>query len=717
MIRAALFESEEFLPVEITAYVDRAIAALNTALERVGERIYTINSRSKELKERAGALSNEVDRLRTYGASIFYPDSVEALRTVLEPVIGSRPRILCELVEVPDERWQTAVEAMLASRRFNLIVPPDTYEEVLHYIERSKANVQLHDARVLDLERASKQERRALPNSLAYQVQTDDPHLRAYLNSVLGAIITCTSAREVRLYDRAITPDLIYYSEWAVQVMSPRQYERWFVGKRARRSQIEACERELSQVREALLTLAAHHTQATMEKNQLDYKDALSRLLPTLENPPDERSLLSEIADLRAEMDSLDMGIALTLEAEIDRLANVISNHEIEQKKVLSEQGQRVGIRQDLETKARNAVKAVADRENEVAEVIDKNAAAEAPARALFEEQRKEDGLNQVISNALKNVRSFTTQADEALRKLRELRLEYNITYQFAGLPDVTHHNRYALEQERLSATQLPMYMAQIDQAQQEADQELREHVLHNLRERIQYAKDELRRMNDALRSLTFRGDRYQFCWEVASEVREYYRLIDESQFLGSNALFESSFYEQNRDSFERFYTELIRADESDAEKREKAKLTDYRTYLTYDIEVRHTDGSTSLLSRIMGETSGGETQTPFYLAIAASFVQLYRMMDQKASRHMQPTIRLAVFDEAFNRMDQERIGVTLDMFRQFKLQVITATPLERCEYLVPKMCTNLVVTRAGEEILLDDYRNYAAKLKEIYAE
>ena len=38
-----------------------------------------------------------------------------------------------------------------------------------------------------------------------------------------------------------------------------------------------------------------------------------------------------------------------------------------------------------------------------------------------------------------------------------------------------------------------------------------------NLRERIQYAKDELKRMNDALRPLTFRGDRYQFCWEVAN--------------------------------------------------------------------------------------------------------------------------------------------------------------------------------------------------------
>jgi uncharacterized protein YPO0396 len=116
-----------------------------------------------------------------------------------------------------------------------------------------------------------------------------------------------------------------------------------------------------------------------------------------------------------------------------------------------------------------------------------------------------------------------------------------------------------------------------------------------------------------------------------------------------------------------------------------------------------------------MGQTSGGETQTPFYLAIAASFVQLYRMGvgEQRKSRNERPTIRLAVFDEAFTKMDQNRIGTTLDMFLRYGLQVVTATPLERCEYLVPKMCTNLVLTTIGENVLIEEYRNYAARLEE----
>jgi hypothetical protein len=49
-------------------------------------------------------------------------------------------------------------------------------------------------------------------------------------------------------------------------------------------------------------------------------------------------------------------------------------------------------------------------------------------------------------------------------------------------------------------------------------------------------------------------------------------------------------------------------------------------------------------------------------------------------------------------------------------LQVITATPLERCEYLVPKICTSLVLTAVGDGVLIEPYRNYAARLQSIGA-
>jgi hypothetical protein len=99
-------------------------------------------------------------------------------------------------------------------------------------------------------------------------------------------------------------------------------------------------------------------------------------------------------------------------------------------------------------------------------------------------------------------------------------------------------------------------------------------------------------------------------------------------------------------------------------------------------------------------------------VTIAASFAQLYHINE----RHQRPTIRLVAFDEAFSKMDQDRIGATLELLQSFGLQIITATPLERCEYLVPHICTNLVLTAVGDTVLLEPYRNYAARLVEFAA-
>lgn len=198
----------------------------------------------------------------------------------------------------------------------------------------------------------------------------------------------------------------------------------------------------------------------------------------------------------------------------------------------------------------------------------------------------------------------------------------------------------------------------------------------------------------------------------MAEKKREYYRLIMDSQVIGVAPLLESDFYRTHQETFDRFYEDLTHASLEGA-KAERADLIDYRTFMEYDIEVLHSDGSFSRLSRIMGQMSGGETQTPFYVAVAASFVQLYHMgtYQRGKGQHERPTLRLAVFDEAFSKMDQSRIGATLDLFLAYGLQVVTATPLERCEYLVPKMCTNLVLTAAGSDVLIEAYRNYAARL------
>lgn len=204
---------EQPLPEEFAQAVEAVMAATNSALKRAEQRSFSLEQEVQVRRQRAEILHKEIAQLSQQGAAIPYPSHVVFLREQLESVIGRSPDILCEQLEIPDERWQNAVEAMLGERRFTILVPPKEYKHVLTYIERHRAEARLHDASVLNLERAYKERRSAQRNSLAMQVKTNEPFLRAYIDSILGNIITCSSAQELERYQRAITPELLYYSE------------------------------------------------------------------------------------------------------------------------------------------------------------------------------------------------------------------------------------------------------------------------------------------------------------------------------------------------------------------------------------------------------------------------------------------------------------------------------------------------------------------------
>ena len=102
-------------------------------------------------------------------------------------------------------------------------------------------------------------------------------------------------------------------------------------------------------------------------------------------------------------------------------------------------------------------------------------------------------------------------------------------------------------------------------------------------------------------------------------------------------------------------------------------------------------------LSRTMSKKSGGETQTPFYIAVLTSFAQIYRMnSDPNAS-----TIRLIVFDEAFSKMDGDRIAQSIHILRKFNFQVLFAAPEEKIGDIAPLVDRNLCALRKEHTIVI----------------
>lgn len=157
---------------------------------------------------------------------------------------------------------------------------------------------------------------------------------------------------------------------------------------------------------------------------------------------------------------------------------------------------------------------------------------------------------------------------------------------------------------------------------------------------------------------------------------------------LWTNA-FEQEYKEEMSDLFDK-----LTAKEDNGQKIID-EYTDYRSYLDYDIEIHKRDGSIQRFSDIYGEKSGSETQVPYYVAIAASFYQLYRYGN---------SIRIMLLDEAFDKMDDERIQSMMEFLNGLDLQVIMATPPAKIEIIGEKVGTILTAIRVGQNSIVEEY-------------
>lgn len=689
---------------ELAGALESAALALELAQERAREARVRLVDRASALQIQQAELESEIRELQEKG-QVRYGNNVQQMRALLAAE-GVDASPLCELIDVADPRWQDAVEAMLGARRFNLVVRPSQFDAAVSVVERARAQQHVYDVGVLDLAKVAKEARPPQPGSLANQVTTDSPALRAYVDTVLGDLITCETAATLRRYRRAVTPEVVVYSEWTVRAINPKQYSPHFIGKQAIQSQIAARQRDLDEVKREAASVAPQVRDLEATLKLLNRQKELAALRERLNARLDEGPLREELAQLQLQLDSLDLSSVEALQAEIARLKRLVAQHRDEERTLIEDIAT---ARSELQTQQNNLATAEAvrrERADEAAAARERYPEAVTAAEEQFAHRSTTPEIEKEIRNVEAATERFRTQTDNAHAELTRLATAYNTVFTFGGNPTDPRDDGYAREQQRLAETDLPRYKAEIEAASRQAETELREHVLHTLHEQIEGAKRELNRINTALAGLEFHNEKYAFRYERNDDVREFYELITTE--FGAGSLFESEFYRQHQATFDLFYEQLTRKPMSEADRREQDRLTDYRHYLSYDIEVLNTASEQkSRLSRIMNQTSGGETQTPFYLTIAASFVQLYSVYEHSR----RPVVRLVAFDEAFSKMDQERIGSTLDLFQRFDLQIITATPLERCEYLVPKMCTNLVLTAVKDTVHIEPYHNYAARL------
>ena len=261
-------------------------------------------------------------------------------------------------------------------------------------------------------------------------------------------------------------------------------------------------------------------------------------------------------------------------------------------------------------------------------------------------------------------------------------------------------NDEYADEQHLLEESELPKYREKIRIARESAMEQFQNDFLAKLKSSIDQVQDQVKSLNKALAQAQFGTDRYKFRVDRNPDYADYYDMIMAPELMeGETGLFALPFQQKYGKLIEDLFSRIAMSDDTQVNARKQSELqeniarfTDFRTYLKFDLETTDQNGSKQLLSQTLNTKSGGETQTPFYIAVLASFAQIYQV--NNISGLVNNTVRLVVFDEAFNKMDSERIVESVRLLRKMGLQAIICTPPDKLPDIMPLADRTLLVNK-----------------------
>lgn len=332
----------------------------------------------------------------------------------------------------------------------------------------------------------------------------------------------------------------------------------------------------------------------------------------------------------------------------------------------------------------------------ELERLADTEGMAYGDAWEKYLQNRKSKSAREISQNFVASGAKLMKDKEELVNGkggLLALQTRFNQAFALDFLTGQGAVSEYREALQKLRGVEIVRYEEKLKSAREDCEQIFRSDFLSKMKENIESAKNEFRSLNRALDSIYYGDDSYRF--KISFDKRKeglYHMITSENNQEGMN-LWSNEFEAEYREEMADLFAKLMTRDDNGEKIVEE--YTDYRSYLDYDIEIHKKDGSVQRFSDIYGEKSGSETQVPYYVAIAASFYQLYRYGN---------SVRLMLLDEAFDKMDDERIQSMMDFFNGLDLQVILATPPAKIEVIGEKVGTILTAIRVGQNSIVEEY-------------
>lgn len=665
------------------------------------ERIFMSVVQEKALQQQKAKALNQTIHVLS-GGRWLYPeqDRANVVKREVNAALVSQgmeadARILCELLYMNDPAWQECVEACLGNRRFDILVSPKHYQtakRVYQQMGEEVGRVSLLDTPALARDTALRTEMDA--DSLAAKVSSENPLAFGYIANLLGNIICCENADTLEQHKHSATSNLLRHYPYRLERMGKPQL---FIGLDARKRQLDDAKKELGRIEKLLMELEVRYKSAEELRNTCNsvvYGTTLSSLVENWDGREKQAEAWQQYEQLHNKI--LEYEENPLLKGYLQR-ADLIKKGWQDLQKMRENVGANIQIcEKDVKNAQELQIKAVEDgnqASDEWQKYCQKNKYQGDDIQKKYLDAAKRNTPPQIVSYRRSRHRQVENSCNDFINNsLIPLQRQFNERYTCdlpIGMDGIEPFQR---QHESLITVDLERFSASLSKAQERCKERFRKDILYHMKDDIANAKRQFKELNQIMSQLNYGEEVYRFAVDGSSDPQYslFYNLIVDKgnlQLTEENTL--DNFVAMRDAAYEAQVDELMERILADINEKSKARqegkkvntelsqYVDYRTYLDYDIQVTNrVTGEKVFLSTVSQDSSGGENQAPFYIAICASLLQIYQKSDQ--------SVRLILLDEAFSKMTSDRIRPMMQMLRQMDLQVILITTVEKSSAVYP---------------------------------
>ena len=693
-------------------YKNQDFLSFTSSIREYDKRLNSFRNDSEEnkamLKVRDNTLTEEINNASNQLANIKkgIKDYDEKLKTLVEIIQETLLKNRKKKVEVVpfveyleikkgEEAWQNALEGYLNTQRFDLIIDPQYYNDAIKIYEAVKDKLEIYGIGIVDVKKIN--EEKEIKDSLYSKLVISNKYAKKYAQLLLNNVICVDDVLDLNKYKVSITKTGMVYKNYCTRAINKSVWEKPFIGRDSLKKQEELLEQKLKSLSNDKTKILNELSKIT---NQIDaVKNSKAYQLKDMKNLWDEFNTISKnIERLTAEIESDKKSTDLLALDEKLRRAKENQNRIRHQTSILHEENSaHERSKGKLESDIRGC-------ENQIE--YDKKAYDEKYILIKEDNVVLSDYLNTI--NRYRNGDRFNKaqvnrEYDSADRTNRALKSgiqngmqDYSKDYKPELTATFENLGDYIDEYYQIKNRDVVKYKEKANESYEKCREGFRQYFLMGIRTNINEAKSEISKLNKTLKKHPFAGETYEFVLYPNKDLGDYYRIITSGNEIESKDLFTETLNEADLKLIEELFNKVASSDGSTENEKYIQKYLDYREYMRYDIKVTNAAGESSYVSETAREKSGGETQTPFYVVIAACFDELMNK-DKKDAE----SCCLVIFDEAFNNMDEGRIQSVLNFYKELSIQLFIVVPGIRTYSIAPYMDSVIGITKIDNKAVV----------------